>query len=71
MVDRALDSSRASRVDNDVDTDSRSTNEPMLKAAGYAAKHSFSNLKREPNVECKTESCCKTQYQGGGIVCQE
>jgi uncharacterized zinc-type alcohol dehydrogenase-like protein len=46
MVDRASDSSPSPAGDTDFATDSNSPSAPMLKAVGFAAKHSFSNLKR-------------------------
>ena len=45
MVDRASDSSHVSNLENDLETDSGGSSEPMLKSVGFAAKHSFSNLK--------------------------
>lgn len=46
MVDRVSDSNPAAAVDTDFATDSSSSSGTMLKAIGFAANHSFSNLKR-------------------------
>jgi uncharacterized zinc-type alcohol dehydrogenase-like protein len=46
MVDRASDTRQSSSVNTDFDTDSSGSSVSMLKAVGFAAKHSFSNLKR-------------------------
>jgi uncharacterized zinc-type alcohol dehydrogenase-like protein len=45
MIDRVADTSRAMESDTS-DSSSSASDAPMLKAVGYAAKHSFSNLKR-------------------------
>jgi len=46
MIDRAADSSRSFETDSDMAADSPVSDGRMLKAVGFAAKHSFSNLKR-------------------------
>jgi alcohol dehydrogenase (NADP+) len=46
MIDRASDSNQSFGLDNDSGTYSSPTSAPKLKAVGFAAKHSFSNLKR-------------------------
>jgi uncharacterized zinc-type alcohol dehydrogenase-like protein len=46
MVDRTSDTRQPSSVGTDFDTDSSGSSVSMLKAVGFAARHSFSNLKR-------------------------
>jgi uncharacterized zinc-type alcohol dehydrogenase-like protein len=46
MIDRVSGPTESLGVDSDSGTDSSLSSAAMLKAVGYAAKHSFSNLKR-------------------------
>jgi uncharacterized zinc-type alcohol dehydrogenase-like protein len=46
MIDRAADSSHSFETDSDMAAESPVSDGRMLKAVGFAAKHSFSNLKR-------------------------
>jgi len=46
MTDRAADSSQSFVTDSDTATETKASGGAMLKAVGFAAKHSFSNLKR-------------------------
>ena len=46
MVERAADSPQCSEIDNDSTADAGAPSAHRLKAVGFAAKHSFSKLKR-------------------------